>query len=250
MAVDRIQLAGALAEIVADPPETANIPERLCQACHAALPVDGVGLSLMTKDQPDGRVLLGASDARGARIEDWQFGLGEGPCVSAFIAGQPMLVPDLQAREARLRCPMFTREAEDAGVGSRLGIRVSAADRADRYRCDGLLPPADGAADGDGGGAGGHRCRDHGTAERRDGQRGGRGRRSRPVRPVLAHSRGGTSGHRRAGGRARHIGRRGTGPVARQRVRLRAAAGGGRRGRTDGETEISGCRPRPTRGLS
>ena len=118
MAVDRIRLAGALAEIVADPPETANIPERLCRACHAALPVDGVGLSLMTKDQPDGRVLLGASDARGARIEDWQFGLGEGPCVSAFVTGQPVLVPDLQAHEARVRWPMFTREAADTGVGS------------------------------------------------------------------------------------------------------------------------------------
>ena len=118
MAVDRIQLAGALAEIVADPPGTADIPERLCRACRAALPVDGVGLSLMPKDQPDGRVLLGASDERGARIEEWQFGLGEGPCVSAFVAGRPMLVPDLQAREIRVRWPMFTREAALAGVGA------------------------------------------------------------------------------------------------------------------------------------
>jgi hypothetical protein len=116
--VDRIRLAGALADIVADPPETANIPGRLCRACHAALPVDGVGLSLMAKDQPDGRVLLGASDPRGARIEDWQFSLGEGPCVSAFIAGQPVLVPDLQTQDARLRWPMFTREAADTGVGA------------------------------------------------------------------------------------------------------------------------------------
>lgn len=118
MAVDRIRLAGALAEIVADPPETADIPERLCRACHAALPVDGVGLSLMTKDQPDGRVLLGASDERGARIEDWQFGFGEGPCVSAFVSGRPVLVPDLQAYEARVRWPMFTREAAGAEVGA------------------------------------------------------------------------------------------------------------------------------------
>ncbi|MDN3354516.1 GAF and ANTAR domain-containing protein [Actinomadura sp. DC4] len=118
MAVDRIRLAGALADIVADPPGTADIPERLCRACRAALPVDGVGLSLMPKDRPDGRVLVGASDERGARIEEWQFGFGEGPCVSAFVAGRPVLVPDLQTHEAQLRWPMFTWEAEGSGVAA------------------------------------------------------------------------------------------------------------------------------------
>lgn len=118
MTVDRTELAGALAQIVADPPGTADIPERLCRACLAALPVDGVGLSLMPKDQPDGRVLLGASDRQGARIEEWQFDLGEGPCVSAFLAGRPVLVPDLQAKEARVRWPMFTREAAAGGIGA------------------------------------------------------------------------------------------------------------------------------------
>lgn len=118
MAVDRMRLAGALAEIVTDLPGRADIPGKLCRACHAALPVDGVGLSLMTEGQPDGRLLLGASDEQGVRIEEWQFGLGEGPCVSAFVAGRPELVPDLQAREACLRWPMFTREAASAGVAA------------------------------------------------------------------------------------------------------------------------------------
>jgi hypothetical protein len=118
MAVDRVGLAGALAKIVTDPPGTVGFSERLCEACRAALPVDGVGVSLMTKDQPGGRVLLGASDERGVRIEELQFGLGEGPCASAFVAGQPVLVPDLRARDAAVRWPMFTREAEAAGIGA------------------------------------------------------------------------------------------------------------------------------------
>jgi GAF domain len=118
MAVDRVRLAGALAEIVADPSPTAEFPMRLCMACDATLPVDGVGVSLMLHDHPDTRVLLGASDERGARIEELQFGLGEGPCVSAFVRGRPVLVPDLEAREASARWPMFTREATRAGVGA------------------------------------------------------------------------------------------------------------------------------------
>jgi GAF domain/ANTAR domain len=118
MAVDRVRLAGALAEIAAGSPEIEDFPERLCAACVDALPVDGVGLSLITRDQPDGRTLLGASDVTGAQIEELQFTLGEGPCVSAFTDARPVLVPDLQDTEPRLRWPMFTREAEAVGVGA------------------------------------------------------------------------------------------------------------------------------------
>jgi hypothetical protein len=118
VAVDRLRLARALTTIVADPSGTPDFPGRLCAACHEALPVDGVGLSLMTRDQPDGRVLLGASDAAGARIEELQFGQGEGPCVSAFAGARPVLVPDLQDSEACARWPMFTREAASVGIGA------------------------------------------------------------------------------------------------------------------------------------
>jgi hypothetical protein len=117
VAIDRVQLAGTLAMAVADP-SAAEFPGRLCEACHAALPVDGVGLSLMTRGLPGGRMLLGASDDLGARLEELQFTLGEGPCVTAFAEATPMLVPDLQTMEARSRWPMFTREVADVGVGA------------------------------------------------------------------------------------------------------------------------------------
>lgn len=117
MAVDRVRLAGALTAIVAAPLEPAELPERLCTACVAALPVDGVGVSLMTRE-PGARALLGASDAIGNRIEQLQFDLGEGPCVSAFRNAQPVLVPDLHADEAVARWPMFIHEAASTGAAA------------------------------------------------------------------------------------------------------------------------------------
>jgi hypothetical protein len=118
MAVDRIRLAGALTAIVADRPTRGELPDRLCSACVAALPVDGVGLSLMTPREPGERMLLGASDAIGTRIEELQFELGEGPCVSAFSEARPMLVEDLQGEEAQARWPMFSRAAPATGARS------------------------------------------------------------------------------------------------------------------------------------
>jgi hypothetical protein len=118
MAVDRVRLAGELAAIVASPSKIANFPKQLCTACAEALPVDGVGLSLMMEDQPDGRALLGASDALGAQIEELQFSLGEGPCVSALRDARPVLIPDLLDDEPQARWPMFIREARPLGVGA------------------------------------------------------------------------------------------------------------------------------------
>jgi hypothetical protein len=119
MAVDRVRLAGALATIVADPAATADFPERLCTACADALPVDGVGLSLMTEDRPtSSRALLGASDEIGAQIEELQFALGEGPCVSAFTDARPVLIPDMLDVDACARWPVFAREAQAVGVGA------------------------------------------------------------------------------------------------------------------------------------
>jgi ANTAR domain len=118
MAVDRIRLAGALTAIVAERPTRRELPDRLCAACVAALPVDGVGLSLMTRGEPGERMPLGASDATGTRIEELQLELGEGPSVSAFSEARPMLVSDLLGADAQQRWPMFTRAAPAIGARS------------------------------------------------------------------------------------------------------------------------------------
>ncbi len=107
--VDRIRLAQALAAIVSDGPAPEDWPARLCRECVTALPVDGVGLSLMTSE-PGGRMLLGATDEVGFQIEELQFSLGEGPCVTAFSQARPVLVPDVTTREARAQWPVFADE--------------------------------------------------------------------------------------------------------------------------------------------
>jgi hypothetical protein len=114
MVLDRAGLARSLSAIIDETDSMSELPQRLCAACLDALPVKGVGLSLMGGHHLGGRALLGASDATGARLEQLQFDLGEGPCATAFGKGQPVLVPDLAASEAGTRWPMFTHELQDS----------------------------------------------------------------------------------------------------------------------------------------
>ncbi|WP_051872167.1 GAF and ANTAR domain-containing protein [Streptomyces sclerotialus] len=76
--------------------DSQSLPERLCAALCQALPVDGATLSLLT-DTPD-RQLLHASGTAALRLEQVQFEMGEGPCVTAAATGQPVIVPDLHGR--------------------------------------------------------------------------------------------------------------------------------------------------------
>jgi hypothetical protein len=108
--LDRAVLTAQLMGIMTDHPELGDFPARLCAACVEVLPVDGVGISLMLRDSVAGRVVLAASDDRAARIEELQFSLGEGPCVSAFSEARPVLVPDIRAADARARWPIFASE--------------------------------------------------------------------------------------------------------------------------------------------
>jgi hypothetical protein len=118
MAVDRVRLARALAAITADSPTPAELPDRLCAACLTVLPVDGVGVSLMSREHPGGRSVLGATDNVSAQIEELQLDLGEGPCVSAFRDAQPVLVADSQSDEFNAEWPMFARAVRALGVGA------------------------------------------------------------------------------------------------------------------------------------
>jgi hypothetical protein len=87
----------------------------MCDACVRHLPgISGVGLAVMTR--------LPAQDIRYAsnhlseQIEQLQIMLGEGPCVDAFSAGQPVLAPDLTEVSWARRWPAFAPEALDAGA--------------------------------------------------------------------------------------------------------------------------------------
>jgi ANTAR domain len=86
---------------------------RMCSAAAGALPASGVGVSLMT----DTGVLAvaEASDRLTDSLGTLQFTLGEGPCVDAYQAHRPVLVPDLGAVPPS-RWPGYTAAAMAFGV--------------------------------------------------------------------------------------------------------------------------------------
>ncbi|MFI8994448.1 GAF domain-containing protein [Streptomyces sp. NPDC053542] len=91
--------SSAAAELVlaaAAEEDARGLSERLCEALCAALPVDGATISLLT-DTPD-RQLLHACGESALRLEEIQFTLGEGPCVTAAATGRVQIVADLHGR--------------------------------------------------------------------------------------------------------------------------------------------------------
>jgi len=87
----------------------------MCDACVAHLPgVSGVGVAVMTRLPAQG--IRYASNPTSQQIERLQIVLGEGPCVDAFKAGQPVLAADLGQRGWAQRWPVFTPEALATGA--------------------------------------------------------------------------------------------------------------------------------------
>jgi GAF domain/ANTAR domain len=90
-----------------------DLPDSLVRLCARTLPVNGVGLALMTDDGPAGTV---AASDRGARqLEELQFTLGQGPCVDASRSGRPVLAADLAGTSSR-SWPQFAAGADAAGL--------------------------------------------------------------------------------------------------------------------------------------
>lgn len=98
---------------------------RLCQACAEVVGVSGAGIMLMSGDGPWGS--LCTTNDVSALIEEWQYTLGEGPCVDAFHHDRPVLEPDLAQPESP-RWPAFAALAVPAGVAAVFGfpLRVGA----------------------------------------------------------------------------------------------------------------------------
>jgi GAF domain-containing protein len=85
----------------------------------------GAGIMLMAGDVPRGTVC--SSDAVSASIEDFQFTLGEGPCVDAYTQGQPVMEEDLAEPDVA-RWIAFSPRALDVGARAVFGypLRVGA----------------------------------------------------------------------------------------------------------------------------
>ncbi len=87
--------------------------QRLCRAATRDLTASGVGVSVMSRS--GGLVATAASSPRSARVEDLQFSLGEGPCLTACTTGLPVLVPDLE-QAAGVPWPGYASAALSHGV--------------------------------------------------------------------------------------------------------------------------------------
>jgi hypothetical protein len=110
-----VRSAQILTELDSEPPVQGgpSLPQRLVEACAAALPVTGVGLIVMTDAGPG--AMLAATDGAARVMEELQFTLGEGPCVDASRQRRPVLQPDLSGT-APQRWPGFAAGALDAGI--------------------------------------------------------------------------------------------------------------------------------------
>lgn len=110
----------AVRNLVADEPAAADDRpaalgrlQRLCRAARRDLPASGVGVSFMSES---GDLLTAAASSRtSALLEELQFTLGEGPCLTAFASRSPVLVPDL-SEEANESWPSYVHRARDHGV--------------------------------------------------------------------------------------------------------------------------------------
>lgn len=97
--------------------------ERLCRASASILGTDSATLFLISEGGTDVQQIA-SSD--GEPLEDFHFGLGEGPGFDAFESGEAVLAPDL-ANDGQL-WPAFTNDAVGAGTRAALAfpLRVGA----------------------------------------------------------------------------------------------------------------------------
>ena len=118
MTVDRLD-AGQFANVVAARREEHGDPaSALCLACVDVLGVLGAGLVLMSGGQSMG---IGVSDPVTEAVEQMEYTLGEGPCVSAYRTKVPVFDADL-ADDGNTPWPEFRRGALAAGVQAAFGF--------------------------------------------------------------------------------------------------------------------------------
>ncbi|MFI6495087.1 GAF and ANTAR domain-containing protein [Streptomyces sp. NPDC050564] len=86
----------------------------VCTAAVAALPVDGAGMSAMSRGRASHP--LCSTDSVSQHLEELQLTLGEGPCVDAYVLGSTVLCPDLLAGELQRHWTVFADAALEAGA--------------------------------------------------------------------------------------------------------------------------------------
>ncbi|MFV9429049.1 GAF domain-containing protein [Rhodococcus aetherivorans] len=84
-----------------------------CDRCADLTGVDGAAVAIFASDTT--RDLVYATDTIAEQVDELQFTLREGPCLTAYRTSVPEIHPDL-ADPTATRWPMFTPEVLDLGV--------------------------------------------------------------------------------------------------------------------------------------
>ena len=107
------QLVARESRVHDDKPAVVGWLQRMCRAAARELPATGVGVSVLS----DGGDLMtaAASGPTSVLVEELQFTLGEGPCITAYESRNPVLVPDLSAL-ADTTWPGYAPAAHQHGV--------------------------------------------------------------------------------------------------------------------------------------
>ncbi|WP_406725059.1 GAF domain-containing protein [Streptomyces sp. GD-15H] len=140
MTAEVMKAVRLVAEAAAGAPDE-EVPRRVCAAVCEGLGVDGATLSLLT-DTPS-RQLLAASNDAALLLEEIQFTVLEGPCISAARTGEPVAVADL--RHELTLWPLFGAMVREKlpHVGSVYALPLSSATtssgRSTCWRCDPTL---------------------------------------------------------------------------------------------------------------
>jgi hypothetical protein len=93
----------------------AGVLDRVCRAAVSELRLLGAVVTLMSSTET--QAVSAASNATTRRLEEQQFGLGEGPTRDAHALHRPVVESDLEAAGWR-RWPAFASVASEAGAGA------------------------------------------------------------------------------------------------------------------------------------
>ena len=116
---DRHPRPSVLELVLAMPPGgsrgLAGVLDRVCRAAVSELRLLGAVVTLMSSTET--QAVSAASNATTRRLEEQQFGLGEGPTRDAHALHRPVVETDLEAAGWR-RWPAFASVASEAGAGA------------------------------------------------------------------------------------------------------------------------------------
>jgi hypothetical protein len=132
---DRLRVSQALAA-AAKGLDPGDVPEALCRACVALLPVSGASVSI--SGGATVQATWCASDPTAARLAEAQYTLGDGPCQSALRQAAAVVAADLTEAPDSGRWPVFAHDAVALGVRAvfsvPLGVGGAAVGTLDLYR--------------------------------------------------------------------------------------------------------------------